>query len=66
MTTDIDAENSTDCAEDYAGELINAINAENSMDCDDIMVSYDAAYGLINIAIDAGNSVDYGEDAAYG
>ena len=44
--------------------MIDAINAGSSIYCSGIMVSDDAVDGLIDIAIDAGNSTDCVEDAA--
>ena len=56
----------TDCAEDAAGGLIDAVNAGNSMDLADIIGSDDAADGLIAIDMDASNLADFVEDAAGG
>ena len=66
IATAVDAINLTNFSEDAADSEIDAINAGNSMDCDDITVSDDAAYTLIATAIDSGNFTDCAEDAAGG
>ena len=58
IATAINADNSTDFAEDAAGGFIAAINAGNSRDCANLLISNDAADGLIATAIDAGNLAD--------
>ena len=55
IDTAINAGDSTYFADDAAGGLVAAINAGNSMDCADILISDDAADELIATAIDAGN-----------
>ena len=64
IATDINADNSTDFAEDAAGGLIAAINADNSTDCADLLISNFAADVLIATGIDADNLTDFYEDAA--
>ena len=50
----------------FGGRPKGTINSVNSMDCDNIKVSDDAADGLIAIAIDAGNPTTFAEDTAGG
>ena len=66
IATAINADNSTDFSEDAAGGSIATLNAGNSKNCADILISNDAADVLIAATIDAGNSTDCAEYAAGG
>ena len=50
IATAINADNWTGFAEDAAGGLIATINAGNSTDCADLLISNDAADVLIKIS----------------
>ena len=55
IATAINYGDSTEFDDDATGGFIAAINADNSTDCADILISNDAADGFIATAIDAGN-----------
>ena len=66
IATDIDADNSLDCADYAAGGLIADIDDGNVEDFSDILILGDAENELIATSIDAGDFTDCADDVACG